>query len=56
MKSMLWNKILVSLQEEIKEITVGLVQELLQKLLCAESVKAFMERRTYRLWSSAWYQ
>ena len=38
LESILWNKAPVSLQQEIKEITVGSVQELLQKLLCAESV------------------
>ena len=37
LESILRNKVPVRLQE-IKEITVGSVQELLQKLLCVESV------------------
>ena len=37
LESILWNKAPISLQQEIKEITVGSVQELLQKLLHAES-------------------
>ena len=38
MESILWNKVPVTLQQEIKELSVGNVQVLLQKLLCAESV------------------
>ena len=38
LESILWNKVPVSLQQEVKELTVGNVQALLQKLLCAESV------------------
>ena len=36
MESILWNKVLLELQQELKEIPDGSVQELLQKLLCAE--------------------
>ena len=43
LESILWNKVPVDLQQEVKEITNGSVQELLQKLLRAESVLA--ERR-----------
>ena len=42
----LWNKVPVCVQQEIKEITVGSVQELLQKLLRAESV---VQERNSRL-------
>ena len=35
--SILWNKAPIELQKEIKEITVGSVQELLHKLLRAEA-------------------
>ena len=38
MESILWNKVSVALQQEVKELSVGIVQILLQKLLCAESV------------------
>lgn len=38
LESMLWNKAPVCLQQEVKEITVGSVQALLGKLLCAKSV------------------
>ena len=38
LECILWNKVPVFVQQEIKEITVGSVQELLQKLLHAESV------------------
>ena len=37
LESIQWNKAPVELQREIKEITVGSVQELLHKLLHAES-------------------
>ena len=37
MESILWNKVPVALQQEVKELSVGNVQVLLQKLLCAES-------------------
>ena len=37
LESILWNKTPVSLQQEIKEISVSSVQEPLQKLLHAES-------------------
>ena len=36
MESILWNNIPVALQQEVKELSVGNVQVLLQKLLCAE--------------------
>jgi len=39
LESILWNKVLVELQKEMKEITTdGSVQELLHKLLQAEAV------------------
>ena len=38
LESIQWNKVPVKLQKELKEITDGSVQELLQKLLKAESV------------------
>ena len=38
LESILWNKIPFKLQREVKEITDGCVQELLQKLLRVESV------------------
>ena len=41
----LWNKAPVELQREIEEITVGSVQELLHKLLRAESTLQERERR-----------
>ena len=37
LESILWNKVPLKLQREVREITDGSVQELLQKLLCAES-------------------
>ena len=40
LESILWNKVPVELQQEVKEITDGSVQELLQKLLRAKSVIA----------------
>ena len=40
LESILWNKVPVELQQEVKEITDGSVQELLMKLLRAESVVA----------------
>ena len=45
LESILWNKVPVELQQEVKEIS-GSVQELLQKLLRAESVLAERKRRT----------
>ena len=47
-ESILWNKVPVSLQHEIKEITAGLVQELLQKLLHAESMVQEWNRQLSR--------
>jgi len=38
LESILWNKVPLKLQREVKEITDGSIQELLQKLLRAESV------------------
>ena len=37
MESILWNKVPLELQQELKEIPDGSVQELLQKLLRAEA-------------------
>ena len=45
MESILWNKVPVSLQQEIKELSVGNVQVLLQKLLRAEQVVQERNRR-----------
>ena len=45
LESILWNKVPISLQRELKEITMGSVQELLQKLLRAESVVQEHDRR-----------
>ena len=45
LESILWNKAPVKLQREVKEITDGSVQELLQQLLKAESVVGERERR-----------
>ena len=45
LETILWNKVPVELQQEVKEIS-GSVQELLQKLLRAESVLAERKRRT----------
>lgn len=45
LESILWNKVPVKLQKEVKEITDGSLQELLQKLLKAESVVEERERR-----------
>ena len=45
LESILWNKVPVELQQEVKEITDGSVQELLMKLLRAESVVAERKRR-----------
>lgn len=44
LESILWNKVPLELQQEVKEITDGSVQELLQKLLRAESVVAERKR------------
>ena len=40
----MWNKVPIELQQEIKEITDGSVQELLMKLLRAESAVAERKR------------
>ena len=45
LESILWNKVPIELQQEVKEITDGSVQELLQKLLKAETVLAERKRR-----------
>ena len=45
LESILWNKVPIELQQEVKEITDGSVQELLQKLLRAETVLAERKRR-----------
>ena len=45
LESILWNKVPLELQQEVKEITDGSVQEL-QKLLRAESVVAERKRRS----------
>ena len=46
LESILWNKVSVELQKEVKEITDGSVQELLQRLLRAEAVLAERQRRS----------
>ena len=46
LESILWNKVSIKLQRELKEITDGSVQKLLQRLLKAESVVEEQERRT----------
>ena len=46
LESILWNKVPIELQQEVKEITDGSVQELLMKLLRAESVVAERKRRS----------
>ena len=46
LESILWNKVPIELQKEIKEIPDGSVQELLQRLLRAESVLAERKRRS----------
>ena len=45
LESILWSKVPISLQQEVKELAVGNVQALLQKLLCAESVVQDRGRR-----------
>ena len=47
LESILWNKVPIELQQEVREITDGSVQELLQKLLKAESVIAERKRRNH---------
>jgi len=48
LESILWNKVPVELQKEVKEITTdGSVQQLLHKLLRAEAVIQERERRTH---------
>jgi len=46
LESILWNKVPIELQQAVKEITDGSVQELLMKLLRAESAVA--ERKRHR--------
>ena len=46
LESILWNKVPIELQQEVKEITDGSVQELLLKLLRAESAVAERKRRS----------
>ena len=45
-ESILWNKVPIALQQELKEIPDGSVQELLQRLLRAEATLKERERRT----------
>ena len=45
LESILWNKVPVKLQREVKEITDGSVQELLQRLVKAELIVEERERR-----------
>ena len=45
LESILWNKVPMELQREVKELTDGSVQELLHKLLRAEEVLAERKRR-----------
>ena len=47
LESILWNKVPIELQQEVKEITDGSVQELLQRLLRAEAVFAEWKRRSH---------
>ena len=49
LESILWNKVPIELQQEVKEITDGSVQELLMKLLRAESVVAERKRRSQEM-------
>ena len=44
LESILWNKVPIELQQEVKEITDGSVQELLQRLLRAEAALAEQKR------------
>ena len=44
LESVLWNKVPIELQQEVRD---GSVQELLQKLLRAESVIAYKKRRSH---------
>ena len=46
MESILWNKVPIALQQELKEIQDGSVQELLQRLLRAEATLKERERRS----------
>ena len=46
LESILWNKIPIELQQEVKEITDVSVQKLLMKLLRAEAVVAERKRRS----------
>ena len=52
LESILWNKVPVELQQEVKEITDGSDQELLQQLLKAETVLAERKRRKRTLANS----
>ena len=45
MESILWNKVPIALQQELKEIPDGSAQELLQKLLRTETTLQERERR-----------
>ena len=49
LESILWNKVPIELQQEVKEITDGSVQELLMKLLRAESVMAERKRHSQEM-------
>lgn len=53
MESILWNKVPIALQQELKEIPDGSVQELLQKLLCAEATLKEQEHRSKETRQSA---
>ena len=46
MESMLWNKVLIALQQKLKEIPDGSVQELLRRLLRAEATLKEREHRS----------
>ena len=46
LESILWNKVPIELQKEVKEIPDGSVQELLHRLLRAEAVLAERRRRS----------
>ena len=49
----LWNKVLIELQQEVKEITDGSVQEFLLKLLKAELTIA--KRKWEDCWEATWW-
>ena len=48
LESILWNKVPIGLQMEVKEITDGCVQELLHRLLRAEAVLQERARRSHQ--------